>query len=237
MRSFSENYHYIDSQTLQEKELQLQIIALHREGVVLTSKRKEAVHQVASYADTFEHILISGGSREVAKTFLSACGVPQEKMIAFNVYENGVVYKRSPFFQGIPESQRIQFLHDALEQNGVSLQTPTSLCVVDDRLIQGHKAASYLHLLSAIPQIEKRGFAAFSTPNYSPYRSGINVDQQIYVPEIKDSMWDSTITRLSTITSMVHPENPLRHTLPVHMIQTASEVLSHTLENLYDQLK
>lgn len=237
MRPLSEKYHYIDSRTLQEEELNLQIAALRREDIVLTGSRKQAIQQVASYADSFEYILISGGSREVAKNFLYACGIQQEKIIAFNVYENSVTYKRSPSFQGIAENNRIQFVSEALEQNGVSLQTPTSLCVVDDRLIQGHKATSYLHLLSRIPQLEKRGFAAFSTPFYSPYKAGVNFDNQIYVPDTKDATWDSTIARLSTITSMIHPESQSRYQLPQRTIQAASEVLSNAIESIYYQLQ
>lgn len=237
MRFLSENYHYIDSRTLQEEELNLQMLALRREDIVLTWSRKQAIQQVASYADSFEHILISGGSREIAKNFLYACGIQQEKIIAFTVYENGVAYKRSPSYQGITENNRIRFVSEALEQNGVSLQTPTSLCVVDDRLIQGHKATSYLHLLSRIPQLEKRGFAAFSTPFYSPYKASANFDSQIYVPDIEDATWDSTIARLSTITSIIHPESLSRRQLPQQTIQTALEVLSNAIENIYYQLQ
>lgn len=161
MKNPTENYRYRES--IQEDELVLRIRALKQTEVLLPTDVKNSIKQVAAYANSFDTIIISGGSRAIAETILYASSVDPRKIISFNSFENSVVYKKGACYQGLSKEERTLYTRDALRQNGISLQIPQSLCIVDDRIESGDKAAAYLQIFSGIPELASVGYAAFST--------------------------------------------------------------------------
>lgn len=227
-----ETYRYMDTNQLQMHELQLRVAALEK-GTTLPKETIHDIKNIASYADSFDHILISGGSREVTRTILTAGGVATEKIVGFSAFENGVVYKRSPFYQGVHGAERVAFTKDALQQNGVPLENPTSLCIVDDYIATGDKARAYLKTFSQIPNLDYVSFAVFSV---SPYlRNKFHQSENIVVPEHDDLYWNAYITRLTTIASALHPDNR-KGDMPTEFKHRAPTALSAALHDLQNQI-
>lgn len=235
MRHSPEQYGY--KEQMQEQELILRIRALKQTELFLPDDAKEAIKQVAAFANSFDTIVINGGSRIIAETILHASNVDSNKIVSFNTFENGVVYKHTPLYEGLSKEERTLYTTDALRQNGIQLHTPQSLCIVDDRIESGDKAEAYLQIFSGILELEPVGYAAFSTPGYSAHRVKRRLGENAYFPLSSNFLWDTTCARLSTIASQLHPENPTRQHLSQRTISDGQEAITLSLRNIYEQLR
>lgn len=124
---------------------------------------------VAGEANRADYVIVTGRSGKISRTLLEKQGINPERIIEFDDYLNGIVYKDPAQYPLIPsdltEEQRNQIIRQALIDKGVPLDgssKPTFL-IVDDRVRSGGKAAEYLHRFDQIDGVGESRFAAFGS--------------------------------------------------------------------------
>lgn len=177
----------------------------HETVTVLMPIALANIHHLASsvsdFASEFDSIIIGGKSRRISGSLLVASGISPKKLIYLNHLENTELYQVFSTGSGIIDRSKIEQARRLLTEHGVFNRSKTpKICVVDEFIVQGSKAKSYLSVLKEIVGLTNCAFAAFIVLPDAKDEVYLNVHSvgpkaKLYIPD-NDQLDEETINNL-----------------------------------------